>query len=281
MRSRPGYTSTLGDLQRITICNSAARAANWAKAMHHSIAIAAGQVGAPPGEPVTECDAQSSLAEPVCFGRRRRSDGGPLGLRLRAVHADALAELLPVLLCGEESATLAMDHIAGSRDAQDEMHAALAHIAFDELGHQALLQRVRAALPAPHDDPGLHAAMRRFFMRLASRDPATHCARIAAVDSAVCLLLGELRRRSRPIASEPTLDAIVARIHRDEARHVAVTSRYAAELRSSHGADDDVVEARHGLTCLLERRAVAMQDLGVDPDRLFKRLHATPRALRR
>jgi hypothetical protein len=280
MRRRPGYTSPLDDLR-----NSVARATNWATAMHYSIHIAALQAAGPPGKSGRECDEQSTLAEPVCFGRRQRfarHDGGHLRVRLRVAHADALAELLPVLLCGEESAALAMDHLAGSGDAQDEMSAALARIALDELEHQALLQRVRAALPTPHDDPGLHAAMRRFFMRLASRDPATHCARIAAVDSAVCLLLGELRRRHGPIASEPRLDAIVARIHRDEARHVAVTSRYAAELRRAHGADDaDAVEARHGLTRLLERRAVAMDDLGVDPDRLFKRLHAIPRVLHR
>jgi len=251
--------------------------------MHDSTPIAAVQTVALPGEPVRECDERSTLAEPVCFGRWQRvagHDGGRLRLRLRPAHANALAELLPVLLCGEESAALAMDHIAGSRDAQDEMRAALARIALDELEHQALLQRIRAALPVPHDDPELHAAMRRFFMRLASRDPATHCARIAAVDSAVCLLLGDLRRRRRPIALEPTLNTVVARIHRDEARHVAVMSRYAAELPRSHGGHDDVIEARHGLTRLLERRAVAMEDLGVDPDRLFKSLHAIPRALR-
>ena len=93
--------------------------------------------------------------------------------------------------------------------------------------------------------------------------------------------MGELRRWDRPIALEPTLSTIVARIRRDEARHVAVTSRYAAELPRSHGAHDDVVEARHALAGLLERRAVAMEELGVDPDRLFRSLHAIPRALRR
>jgi hypothetical protein len=266
MRSALGYTGKLGDLRRgITIRNSVARAANCTTAMHDSAPIAAVQTVALPAVPARECDEQSTLAEPVCFGRLRRfagHDGGRLRLRLGPAHADALAELLPVLLCGEESAALAMDHIAGSRDAQDEMRAALARIALDELEHQALLQRIRAGLPVPHDDPELHTAMRRFFMRLASRDPATHCARIAAVDSAVCLLLGELRGRRRPIALEPTLNTVVARIHRDEARHVALTSRYAAELSRSQGAHDDVVEARHGLTRLLERRAVAMAGRG-------------------
>ena len=106
-------------------------------------------------------------------------------------------------------------------------------------------------------------------------------ARIAAVDSAVCLLLGALRSGRGPIALEPTLNSVVARIHRDEARHVAVTSRYVAELTGAHRACDDVAEVRHRLTPLLARRGSAMEDLGVDPDRLFRSLRAIPRALRR
>jgi len=70
-------------------------------------------------------------------------------LRLRAVHADALAGLLPILLCGEESAALAMDRIGSSVRGEREMGDALARIARDELEHRTLLQRVRAALPEP------------------------------------------------------------------------------------------------------------------------------------
>ena len=198
---------------------------------------------------------------------------------MQTVHADALAGLLPVLLCGEESAALAMDRISRSVGGERAMRDALARIARDELEHQALLQRIRAVLPEPPHDPELSAAMRRFFMQLASRDPAIHCARIAAVDSAVCLLLGALRARRGPVAMEPTLNSVVARIHRDEARHVAVTSRYAAQLAGSQGATDVAVEARYKLTRLLERRAAAMEGLGLDRDELFERLRSVPRAL--
>jgi hypothetical protein len=224
-----------------------------------------------------------SLAGPVCFGRHQFAsyDGARPRLRLSPAHAEALAELLPVLLCGEESAALAFDQIARSGDPQREMRAALARIALDELEHQTLLQRIRAALPPSHDDPGLSAGMRRFFMRLASRDPATHCARIAAVDAGVCLLLRALRSGCGPVATEPTLSSVVARIHRDEARHVAVTSRHAAQLAGVRSVRDDVVEVRHRLTRLLERRATSLESLGVDPDRLFRSLQAIPRVLLR
>jgi hypothetical protein len=59
-----------------------------------------------------------------------------------------------------------------------------------------------------------------------------------------------------------------------------VTSRYATELAGSQGATEVAVEARDRLTRLLERRAVAMEGLGVDPDQLFQRLRAVPLPLR-
>jgi hypothetical protein len=251
--------------------------------MDNAVSPSAGQALPPPAGAAWQSEEASRLAGPVCFGRHRQSttqDGIGVRLRLRAVHADALAELLPILLCGEESAALAMDRIGSSVRGEREMRDALARIARDEMEHQTLLQRTRAVLPQPPHDPELSAAMRRFFMQLASRDPATHCARIAAVDAAVCLLLAALRNRRGPIAMEPTLNAVVGRIHRDEARHVAVTSRYATELAGSQDVTEVAVEARFRLSRLLERRAVAMEGLGVDPDQLFQRLRAVPLALR-
>src|SRR5262249_21534573 len=93
-----------------------------------------------------------SLAGPVCFGRRQFAshEGEPPRLRLRPAHAEALAELLPVLLCGEESAALAFDQIAGSGDLQREMRAALARIPLHALEHQPLLHPLPPALPPPH-----------------------------------------------------------------------------------------------------------------------------------
>ena len=97
-----------------------------------------------------------SLAAPVCFGRRQFAghDGTRPYLRLSPAHAEALAEVLPVLLCGEESAALAMDQIAGSGDLQHEMRAALERIALDELAHQTLLQRLAPLCHVPTTTPG-------------------------------------------------------------------------------------------------------------------------------
>ena len=136
----------------IPIRNSGAGPANYALAMDNSVTFSARQALPSPAGPAWQGEESSRFAGPVCFGRHRQPAthaGAGLRLRLQTVHADALARLLPVLLCGEESAALAMERIGSSVGGEREMRDALARIARDELEHQALLQRVRAVLPEP------------------------------------------------------------------------------------------------------------------------------------
>jgi len=200
-------------------------------------------------------------------------------LRLSAGHAAALAELLQVLSCGEESAALTFDHLGNSWQ-ERSLSWALARIAADEREHHGLLTGLRASLPQPRPDPSLEATMRRFFMRLADRDVMVHCVRIVAIDSAVCRVLGMLRCRGKPLADELQVGSILRRIHRDEARHVAIASRCATPLLQSVRGREIAADALEQLTQVLRLRADSLDSLSVDPDRLFARLCAIPRLLR-
>jgi len=199
------------------------------------------------------------------------------GVRLSAGSAGALAELLQVLSCGEESAALAFDHLGNSRH-ERPLGSALAGIAADEREHQALLAGLGASLPQPRQDPSLEATMRRFFMRLADRDVLVHFVRIVAIDSAVCHILGALRCRGKPLASDDWVGSILERIHHDEARHVAIASRCAAPLLKSARGREIAADAREQLTHVLRLRADSLDSLSVDPDRLFSRLRANATA---
>jgi hypothetical protein len=190
---------------------------------------------------------------------------------LSAGQALALAELLRVLGCGEESAELAFDHLANSFHS-GSLREALARISADELKHQRLLDSLRRYLPTPSPDPVLQSTMRRFFLRLAHRDVMIHCARIVAIDSALCLLLGALRRRGTPVSAHRMLSAVFKRIHRDEAMHVAIASQCAASLLATARGADIVTEARDQLARVLAFRASALDTLEVDPGPLFARL---------
>ncbi len=81
-------------------------------------------------------------------------------VRLSAESAGALAELLQVLSCGEESAALTFEHL-GSSWHERSLRSALTGIAVDEREHQILLAGLSASLPQPRHDPSLDAAMRR------------------------------------------------------------------------------------------------------------------------
>jgi hypothetical protein len=222
------------------------------------------------------------IAATQCFGTGPAQSGGaPLrSCRLNADCAEALAELLQVLSCGEESAALTFDHLGQSWH-ERSMCSALAGIAADEREHEILLGRLRASLPQPRRDPLLGSAMRRFFMRLADRDVQVHFVRIVAIDSAVCQILGALRRRGRPLNADVHVCSTLERIHRDEARHVSIAGRCATSLISSARGRDIAANARDRLIYVLQFRASSLDSLSVDPDQLFARLRTLPRLARR
>jgi rubrerythrin len=219
------------------------------------------------------------LLSPACFQLVPITDTRPVieHVRLSAAHAGALGELLRILGCGEESAALAFEHLGNSWH-DTSIRSALAGIAADERQHQLLLAGLRESLPQARQDPSLEATMRRFFMRLADRDVLVHLVRIVAIDSAVCHILGALRGRGKPLASDVRVSAILERIHRDEARHVAIASRCATSLLKSARGTEIVADARQQLTQLLRLRADSLDLLSVDPDRLFAHLRANAAA---
>jgi hypothetical protein len=144
---------------------------------------------------------RSSTADPHEFSSQP--------VRLNAANATAPAELLQILCCGEESAALTFDHLAGTCN-ERTLRSALAGIAADEREHLTLLTGVRVSLPTLPEDRSLEATMRRFFQRLADRDLLVHFVRIVAIDSASCHILGALRSRGKPLASDLRVSAPAA-----------------------------------------------------------------------
>jgi hypothetical protein len=194
-------------------------------------------------------------------------------LKLSESQVTALGQLLPGLLCGEESAFRVFWR-EGHRlsNAQIIHSAALANqIAVEELEHERLLQDLRACCPIPNDIASTLVRTRRFFLRMASRDPAIHFARVAALDSGVCVILSSL---VRPLSRATALIEIFDRIRSDEARHVRFSRRHSYEL----GADTSLLantaaRIRGELVALLYPLGNSFEDLGLDADHLFRRLN--------
>jgi hypothetical protein len=204
------------------------------------------------------------------------SPPGPF--RLGDAAAEALSELLQVFACGEESAALAFAHL-GSSALEDAACHGLARVADEELVHERLLRGLRNALPAPAPDRELRRALLRFYHGIAQADIGLHLASITALDSAVCVILSTLLAPGRVLAQEPAVAAILRRIHRDEAGHVRLSRRLAAELVRVDAIGAVAENARLGLVGVLSRRGAAFENLGVNAERLLVRIARVPDGL--
>jgi hypothetical protein len=221
-----------------------------------------------------------SVDPQVCFRLAELARAVPLTglLRLGDAQAEALSELLQVFACGEESAALAFARL-GASPLEDAARRALARVAEEELIHERLLRGLRGALPAPAPDRELRRALLRFYHDIAQADIGLHLASIAALDSAVCLILAALLEPDRVLAQEPAATAIFRRIHRDEAGHVRLSRRIAAELVQGDVIGAVAENARLRLVGVLARRGAAFDSLGVDAERLLVRIGRVPNGL--
>jgi hypothetical protein len=218
---------------------------------------------------------------PICFASSQSHEPlhAAIGIRLGSRHSEALAELLPVLICGEESASVVFSRLSRAPNLSSA-HDELVRIEHEECEHARLLLQVRLALPKARVDTALSRATRLFFMRMSEREVGPHFVRIAALDSGVCILLGALRRRRTPIAADPTLSQLFARIHRDEARHVLVARHYARILLETQQTYTIARDTRQQLVELLMHRAAALEQLlCIDANKLFARLRNPSRRL--
>jgi hypothetical protein len=221
-----------------------------------------------------------SVDHQICFRLANAVSAASLPgpLRLGDAQAEALSELLQVFACGEESASLAFARL-GDSPLEDAACRALARVAGEELIHEGLLRGLRGALPTPAADRELRRALLRFYHGIAQANIGLHLASIAALDSAVCLILAALLEPDRVLAQEPAASAIFRRIHRDEAGHVRLSRRIAAELVQGDVIAAVAENARLGLVGVLARRGAAFESLGIDAERLFMRIGRVPDGL--
>jgi hypothetical protein len=199
----------------------------------------------------------------------------PVSVQLADDAAQALAILVPLLGCGEEAAALAFDGLA--QTSRDEIeHYALQAIAAEERLHDVLLTQLAASLP-PVDSVAIRRRARRFHIALGCADRTHHLARIAAVDAAVCTVLSRLLRPRAPLSYDHGVVALLSRIHRDEARHVAISRRFASSPKTR--VRETAAAARIALADVLTIGECSFERLGVDPGQLIADVRRMPDGL--
>jgi hypothetical protein len=222
----------------------------------------------------------ASLDRRICFRLADTTPAIPLvgPLRLGDEPTEALSELLQVFACGEESAFLAFARL-GRSPLEAAARCGLARISGEELIHERILRSLRGALPAPARDRELQHALLRFYHGIAHVEIGLHLASIAALDSAVCVILSTLLEPRCVLAQEPSVARVFRRIHRDEAGHIRLSRRIAGELARRDVIGAVAESTRRGLVGVLARRGAAFERLGVDAARLFQRLRRVPDGL--
>ena len=195
-----------------------------------------------------------------------------VGPRMRDRELEAAARLVPVLLCGEQSAIRVFAAEAARH--RDRRHAVrdLLTIEQDEHRHEQALLDLTAYLPSMPDQHRIKRTAQRFFAGLGRVDTmGLRFAQIGQLDTAVCKIMYHVERGSmRP---DGALRRIASNIKMDEARHVAVARDYARGLGIDlRAARDEVVHVNEQLVNVLGLVADSFETLGVDSDRLFAHL---------
>ena len=203
----------------------------------------------------------------------------PAAPRLSAETAQALANLLPMLGCGEEAAAVAFHHLAGSAGFAPQTAAALRMIGDEEDVHDALLTRLGLALPPPEQPERVRRAAKRFHIALTRGGPMLHLARIAAVDAGVCTILSRLTDKRGPIAIDAPTLRLLRKIRCDEAKHVAVARCAISNEADRKPLREAAATAREALARLLALDRAAFEALGVDPDQLIRDIARLPNGL--
>jgi hypothetical protein len=216
---------------------------------------------------------------PSCFGTvRPEISGSQVQVDgLGTGGAQALATLLPVLQCGEESASLVFDALALTAVEADQQ--ALHVIAAEERLHERLLHQLAASLPCAQQQAPVRAAARRFYLRQQHRSSAVHFVRIAALDSGACIILSALLRPKAVVAQAPEVQRIFKRIYADEARHVRLSRRHAIGRLDKAIARQIAQDTRAHLVEVLRSAGDSFEHLGVDADKLFSHLGVVPEGL--
>jgi predicted metal-dependent hydrolase len=143
---------------------------------------------------------------------------------LSPAEQQALADLLPLLICGEETAISVFERLAVALQQQlaPPLLADLQRVAQDEIRHAAYLDRLRAHLPVPTDTMAAQRAA-HFLASLRCAAPARQLVRLAALDALVCCVLSAMLRPNARLACARDITLLLRRIQLDEATHVRIT----------------------------------------------------------
>ncbi len=203
----------------------------------------------------------------------------------------ALAKLIPLLLCGEQSAVHIFNqesmrlyqNVIANNDQQAQLDytqalTTLANIEADERYHEQALQHILAALPADKEQHKIKRQAQLFYTQIAHNTAtlAEHFQMIAKLDRCVCILMDAVSKSS---LQGTELAKLFELIKKDEAKHVGFARKHSLLLQShdAKAATEQLsFDVQSRLVSLLKTHSATFEHLQIDSQALFERLLYQP-----
>jgi len=191
-------------------------------------------------------------------------------------HIDAMGSLLPLLLCGEQSAQLVFNseiaRLGGSK--YDVMINSLRGVEADEHRHDIALQHVALQLPELGHFKQVQRKAKRFYAGLGRvENYSEHFVRIAILDTCVTHIMQAFEHCH--LGQDHRFAQLCGLIKKDEAKHVYVSRKHALALGASfqHFAQEHEQVVKD-LMHVLQSQGHAFEFMGVCLDELTLKLEA-------
>lgn len=189
----------------------------------------------------------------------------------------ALGHLIPLLLCGEQSAQLVFNQEINRLFNQGEqknlaMIQSLLEVEADEFRHDQALQTVLNSLPIVAQQLKIQRQARLFYSKLGrGQSRCQHFIKIATLDSCVTQIMHEFEHSL--LGANHPFARLCGLIKKDEAKHVYIAKHHAQAL----GATPDMFkQEQNSVSCLLHQLLATQAEhfncLGVDLSKIFNTL---------
>lgn len=198
----------------------------------------------------------------------------------------ALSRLIPLLLCGEQSANFVFGQEAqrlqtqADCPAQNKAIAGLLEIESDEHFHDVALQAVlkevnRLIAQANNDKPTTQATNRQaqlFYLQLGKTKNLTeHLAQIFHLDTCVTLIMSAMAKSN--LGANHQVVKLFKLIQKDESKHVHICSEHIRYLGGDmQQLKKQAVPIKTKLVKLLATETDSFNQLGINPEQLFQRI---------
>jgi len=185
---------------------------------------------------------------------------------------ESLGHLMPLLMCGEQSAALVFNREA-NRSKSQRSSQLFNHIEADEMVHDDALQAIYKDLPKSPHEAAVKRRAKRFYVALGSANapPEELFAGIEHLDSCVCSIMSAVEKSK--LGNHHPYAHIIQRIKLDEARHVGISRQHLKWLGSDpKRVAESGEEIRNRFIELICPDTDHWETLGVDWDKLKKQI---------